>query len=376
MLHSTIKYVPSTGTTTTGTYDTEFMNALSSVGKMISVRIYQGNSIIFNDSSINSTTISVDGSLLKSLMKTVEIELNGLYLLLDEEFTDVQIGVSGDRGQTYYYVSYGKFVGSQENEQIIETNTTKITCYDEMIKSMKTYDLSFNYTESTTNRAYFNAVANAIGLSVGSSIPSDGVMAKIRNHETYVDSNTYRDVLDDFAEMLGGCIIVKNSTLELVKPTSINVTLDEDQLKSVNYKPIFNQVSNITLSRMPQEDNVHYPEQVGSGESIKIENNLLVEGYQDTSGVIDRTPYLEPIYNAISAWDSYYPIELESFGYCLYEPCDKLIIRVQKADSTYTNLPVIWMSNSIKVSQGIEESMISEAPESVRLIMQNLLVVH
>lgn len=351
-------------TETTGSYQPQFVNALQTSGRMIYARIYQNGSLLFDESTINNLTISFDGGLLKSVMRVVEIELNGLYYLLDQEFSSIQIGVSDDQGANIYYVDYGKFIVGPENEQSIETNTTKITCYDQMLRSMIQYDLNVSYTSSTTNRQFLSEINNRIGITTSQGlIPSTGVMAMVRNHETYTEQNTFRDVYDDFAEILGGCLIISNNKLKFVSPTATNIVITEEQLKKITYKEAFGAVTSLTLSRMPQEDNVSYPDNPSEGEAVKIENNLLVEGYQDDSGAPDRTPYLQPIYNSINAWGQFYPVDLESFGYCLYEPCDMFTVLVQKADGTATNLPILWMNSTIKVGPGLEEDMECERPE-------------
>lgn len=351
-------------TETTGSYQPQFINALQTSGRMISARIYQNGSLLFDESTINNITISFDGGLLKSVMRVVEIELNGLYYLLDQEFSSIQIGVSDDQGANIYYIDYGKFIVGPENEQSIETNTTKITCYDQMLRSMIQYDLDVSYTSSTTNRQFLSEINSRIGITTSQGlIPSTGVMAMVRNHETYTEQNTFRDVYDDFAEILGGCLIISNNKLKFVSPTATNIVITEEQLKKITYKEAFGTVTSLTLSRMPQEDNVSYPDNPSEGEAVKIENNLLVEGYQGDSGAPDRTPYLQPIYSSINAWGQFYPVDLESFGYCLYEPCDMFTVLVQKADGTATNLPILWMNSTIKVGPGLEEDMECERPE-------------
>ena len=296
-------------------------------------------------------------------MRVVEIELNGLYYLLDQEFSSIQIGVSADQGANIYYIDYGKFIVGPENEQIIETNTTKITCYDEMLKAMKPFTITHQYTASTTNRNFLYLIAEELGITLGSSIPSDGVMALHRNHETYTIQNTYRDVLDDFAEILGCCLTIKNGVLECKTGGSNVFVITEEQLKKINFKEPFNIITSLTLSRMPQEDNVSYPDNPSEGEAVKIENNLLVEGDADENGVVDRTPYLSPIYTTLHSIGMFYPIELESFGYCIYEPMDRLEIQVTDSGGNLIRLPIKWMNNVIKVGPGLEEDMECERPE-------------
>lgn len=353
MLQATIRN--NNGTWSTGDYTTRFTSAIQLSGRMISARMLQNSIEVYNDINIKSANIYYDCNLLKSTMKIAEIELIGLYFLNDYEY-EIQLGVSPNNGITFYYVSYGNFkvISCERN---LDSLTTKLVLYDDMVKAMEPYNLSLTYP--MTNKQFFNAIANAIGLNVGLSIPSTNVMALSRKVETYTNSYTYRDVLDDFAEILGGVILVKNGTLELRVPTAISGELDEEQLINIKTQNQFGSVSNIVLARTPQEDNVHYPATIGSGEIIRIEDNQLVES-NVTEDVNNRTVYLQPIYNSISTWPSYYAVELESYGYLLYEPCDLLTYSFTNDNNETTTFQTLWLSDNITFEQGIKENMTCE----------------
>lgn len=373
MLEATIKYNSLTQQETTGDFTTEFISAIEMSGRMVSCRIYglvnNVETLMFTDLNVNNISTDNESALLKSLMKSVEIELNGLYVLNNQVFTSVRVGVSPDFGRTFYYVDYGKFTVT-ESIQNLENKTTKITAYDEMLSAMESYRLTLDYGASPIyNITFFDSVASKIGLTRGNSIPTTGVMAIQRKQETYTAEYTYRDVLDDFAEILGGCIVVKNGSLELLVPTTTNTTIDETQLSTIKLNKEFGIVTGLVLARVPQEDNVVWytyddsdpPERV-PGETIRIENNQLVEGYT-VDGVPDRTVYLEGILDKLNDWGSYWTLELDSFGYCLYEPCDVITVTINNGSETIT-VPCLWLSNRITVGPGLVEHMQSEAPEA------------
>jgi len=373
MLSAKIKYNALTQQETTGDFTSQFISAMEMSGRMVSCRIYglvSGiETLMFTDLNVNTINFDNECALLKSLMNSVEIELNGLYVLNDQVFTKVRIGVSSDFGLNYYYVDYGKFTVT-ESLQNLENKTTRITAYDEMLSAMESYQLSIDYEANTIyNITFFDAIASRIGLSRGNSIPTTGIMAIQRKQETYTAEYTYRDVLDDFAEILGGCIVVKNGALELLVPTDTQTTIDETQLSTIKLNKEFETVTGLVLSRAPQEDNVvRYtydnsdpPERV-PGETIRIENNQIVEGYT-VNDVPDRTVYLDGILDRLNDWGSYWTLEFDSFGYCLYEPCDIITVTIAN-DGDTISVPCIWLSNKIVVGPGLTEHMESHAPEA------------
>ena len=361
MLTCGIRYTISTDIEEHGNFTDNFITIVNTVGRMVDARVYVGNELTYTGEEVNYIQLTQDSSLLKSVMKMAEIEFNGLRVLNDTVFSDIQLGVSLD-GDTYYYVSYGSFTVT-ENEQDLAKRTTKVIAYDGMLASMRKYDLTIDYTSSIVNMDYLTEIANELGFQVGASIPQTGVMAISRMTETYNDTYTYRDILDDFAEILGGCIIVKNNTLELLKPTDTTYIIDEEQLKTINLKEEFGEVVSLVLARVPQEDTVYYnPEGEIIGEEIRIENNQLVEGYL-IDGVPDRTPYLEPIFNNLTSWSPYTTVELDSFGYMLFEPCDIVQIMLEDDDEE-TSRYILWLNSRLIFNGGISETMESNIPDT------------
>lgn len=357
MLDATIKYVMSTGIETVGTYNDEFMNAVQTLGRRIACRIYINNELAYSNNEIHSMRRYAETGLLKSIMYALELEIEGVSDFTDTLFSDVQFGVSPD-GDTYYFVSYGKYK-VYEFERDYEKHLTKITAYDELLNSMKEYELTPPNSVFYDNYDYLEAIATKMGLTLGNTIPSDGVMAIQRNNETYTQTNTFRDPLDDMSAVLGGCLIAKNGKLELLKPSESGIIIDESNLKTVTIKESFGTVTNVVLSRMPQEDNVSYITDKTSGEVVKLVNNGIVEGYQQ-NGTNNRTVYLEPIYNNVITWGSFATFELDSYGYALMEPCDYFTLQLNGVSTAHC----LWASHDIKIDQGFTESAESSIPES------------
>lgn len=352
MLIPKIKYVKSTQSETLGTFTSEFQNAMETFGRQIMVRIYVNNELTYENEDIFSLKRFVDTSLLKTVMYTIECEIGSINDFAGSNITDVQFGVTVD-GDTYYFVSFGAYE-IFESQMDFEKHLTKVTAYDGMLKAMKEYDNTIPQYPCT-NYEYLVAIAQAIGLTVGNSIPSDGVMAFTRSTETYTNKYTYRDIFEDFAEILGGCITVKDGSLELLSVTDTGKTITETSLKTMTVKEEYPTVTNVILSRQPQEDNVAYVTEETNGSEIKLLDNLLAEGAA-------RVSYLSPLLARYQAWGSFYVFESNTFGYVLFEPCDIFTLSLEG------NVPkrVLWLSHELQVNQGVTESAKSSAPDATK----------
>lgn len=344
MLTSTIKYNSITSEEQTGSYNTEFLSALSAFGNRIMCRFIVNNELYQSDDIRFIKRYSVV-SLLKSVMYAAEIRIDGLHDLKEKVITDLQFGISED-GINYYLVSFGSFTITDSQSDLAGGFTT-LTAYDGMLASMKNY-APITYESGETNYTYFSKVAAAINLTVGSSIPSTDLMALPRIPDVYTENNTYRDILDDYAEILGGCILVKNGALELVKPDNLVITLDAGNLINFSPKDPFPLIDNLIFT---SEGSITYKRNESeTGTIIKIDDNRLID-----IAMVDT--YMEAMWNAIRSWGAFIPVEADSHGYMLFEPCD--VINFTVDGNTFQ---VIWQSNDISITQGINETFSSDEP--------------
>ena len=343
MLHSTVKYNKNTQTEQTGSYDTEFLSALSAFGNQIMCRIYANNAIAYEGNDIRYVKRYGVVNMLKSIMYAAEIRINDLIDMKGTVLSDVQFGVSID-GTNYYMISFGRFTVTDSPMDIAGEYTT-LTAYDGMLPAMKQYE-KITVSSNTTLYSFLTSVATALGLTVGASISNTGIMLKtFANTAPYSDKNTYRDILDDYSELLGGCICVKNGKLELLGPNVTNKTLDESNLSTFTPSNEYGLVQNVLISRDGIEGVTAYNSQT-SGSIINIVNNRLINYSMGTQD------FLEWMYNAYREWGSYYPIEAESYGYMLFEPMDIVTFNIR--ESTYRT---IWLSSDISIAQGKSESV-------------------
>lgn len=193
-------------------HTSEFKEEIKTLGKQQSVRItytLNNEQIILTNEDINSATPNYEASLLKSVMKALELDSNVSIPKGTEIKFEYGLLVNG----SYEYLDYGNYIVAKEPEKQEGTLSYKITCYDKMLYSMKDYE-HIDITYPCTIKQYLIALCNKIGLQFKDSdfananrqITSELFMT-INEDGTYSSMGyTYRDVLDQIAETTGGCI--------------------------------------------------------------------------------------------------------------------------------------------------------------------------
>lgn len=179
---------------------------------------------------INSVTPTYESSLLKSVMKELDIDSN----------VDIPLGtvINFKWGllvdDDWEYLEYGNYIVYSSEKQE-DTGSYNIICYDKLLNSMKDYE-AIDIVYPTTVRTYIGAVANRLGLifkNLNNTFPNYN---KTIDSDLFVDIGfTYRDVLDDLAEVTGRVICLDdNDQLELRTINDTNDTIDEEYLKDTN----------------------------------------------------------------------------------------------------------------------------------------------
>ena len=227
-------------------HTSEFKEEIKTLGKQQSVRItytLNNEQIILSDEDINSATPNYEASLLKSVMKVLELDSNVSIPKGTEIKFEYGLLVNG----AYEYLDYGNYIVAKEPEKQEDTLSYKITCYDKMLYSMKDYE-HIDIPYPCTIKQYLVALCNKIGLQFKDSdfananrqITSELFMT-INEDGTYSSMGyTYRDVLDQIAETTGGCICI---TLDdKVEVRYINKALEYSTSKNTNEVKIETQV--------------------------------------------------------------------------------------------------------------------------------------
>lgn len=223
------------------THTSGFKDEIKMLGKQQSVRItYKENNVTktLTDEDINSATPNYEASLLKSVMKVLELDSNVSIPKGTEIKFEYGLLVNG----AYEYLDYGNYIVAKEPEKQEDTLSYKITCYDKMLYSMKDYE-HIDITYPCTIKQYLIALCNKIGLQFKDSDFANAsrqitneLFMTINEDGTYSSMGyTYRDVLDQIAETTGGCIcITLDDKVEVRYINQTNDTIDEEYINDVN----------------------------------------------------------------------------------------------------------------------------------------------
>ena len=349
-----------------------FKEAINEYGKQISASfVYCG--VRYRDEQIVSMNPHYEGSLLKTVMKCLNIELD-CELIVDtsaivglaiagkavagvSEATDEntivspRFGVKAASDTDYSYIEYGTYL-IKESKKDEESQTISLECYDFMLQSMIPYDLVLDYTQGVTVKDYLDAICDRLGWKKGYTTfyNCDALIDK----EKYDISDTYRDVLDDIAEVAGAMIGFVNDELTVIYPTNSGEVIDEENLKSLTIGKKFGPVNSVVLSRTPQEDNIYKQDAESIAENglteIRIENNQIID--------TNREAFMDGVCNALFGL-SFELYELESFGIGYLNFGEFFAIKT--ADGVEHN--ALMLCDDLQITQGVKETSKLEEPE-------------
>ncbi len=186
-----------------------FKNQIKLLGREIDSKVtytQNGETIELGAEELNSITPSFKSTLLKSCMKELEIDSN-VEIPLETVLT-YQFGlkVNGE----YEYLNYGNYIVNKVEKQE-DTRSWIITCYDKMLYSMKDYE-ELNITYPTTIREYIIALCSKLGLVFKNREEEFCNYDKPVNEDLFINQGlTFRDVLDQLAEVTGSIICINNN---------------------------------------------------------------------------------------------------------------------------------------------------------------------
>lgn len=301
---------------------------------------------------LNSITPSFQSSILKSVMKQLDIDSN--VEIPEGTVLNFQFGIKVN--DEYEYLDFGNYVVYSVEKQE-DTESYKITCYDKMLYSMLPYE-KMNITYPIAIRDYIKAICDRLGLIFKNK---DDVFAnynKVIQSELYEGLGyTFRDVLDELAQVTASTICINdNDELEIRYINDTNDTIDEEYLKDVNVRfgQKYGPINSIVLSRASESDNVYLKDEQSIEENglceIKIKDNQIMN-------FNDRSDYLPDILQKLNGLE-YYLNDFTSTGITYYDVCDKYSVKI--GDNTYS---CIMFNNEINVTQGIEEIIHTDLPE-------------
>lgn len=192
-------------------HTSEFKENIKSLGRELSSIIsYEVNGVDYelSNNMLNSVTPHYEGSILKSVMKQLDIDSN-LEIPLGTEI-NYKLGVKV--GNDYEYLDFGNYiVYSYEIQE--DTKSCKIVAYDKMLYSMKSYE-QMNITYPITIHDYIVAICDHLNLTFKNEGETFVNYDKQIANELYIDEDgnvleyTFRDVLDQLAEVTASTICI------------------------------------------------------------------------------------------------------------------------------------------------------------------------
>jgi len=364
----------------------KFKEAIKKYGRQIDTIIsYTDNNEVehlLDSDVLFSVTPTVNGNILKSVMKQLNFESS--VKVPKDTIINVKFGVQVDLSLTvaevhnmklsrlnslpvsylsgdlkgFEYVSLGNYIVSKEPEYNADTLSYSHICYDKMLYSMKDYK-KLNITYPITVRDYINKICENIGLvfkDKNNTFANYNKQIKLDLYEGY--DYTFRDILDELAQVTASTICINENTdeLEIRYLNDTQDSIDEDYLKDINVKfeEKYGPVNSIVLSRSAESDNVYLQnedsiEQNGLCELKIIDNQIMNDN--------DRSDFLPNILEKLNGLN-YYINDFSSPGIVWYELCDKYTVSI---DGKLYNC--VLFNDEIKITQGLEETIYTEIPK-------------
>jgi len=347
------------------THTSEFKDAIKTFGRELdSIITYEEDSetIVLGNEDLNSVSLRYEGTILKSIMKQLDIDSN-VEIPVGTEI-NYQFGIkvryadAEDYRDNYDYIDYGNYIVYKVEKQE-DMSSYKITCYDKMLYSMKDY-VDMNIIYPITVRDYIGEICNYLGLTFANTTDTFVNYNKQIPNELFIGDDgknlgyTFRDILDQLAQVTASTICInKDDELEIRYITDTEDTIDEEYLKDVNvtFGESFGPINTIVLSRGAGADNVYYPAVLPENpKELKITDNVIMSGN-------DRDIYLAGIYNKLNGL-TFMLNDFSSTGICYYDICDRYNVSIGK--NTYS---CVMLNDEVNITQGLEENIYTELPE-------------
>ena len=439
-----------------------FKDNITKFGRIIDAQIFYDppnavNEVEVSSDKILSINLHYNGDILKTVMQQLDINVKenipidaGLYVRFqvygeyylpwwkffddvyrdgieyykyeDNEFTLLVKGVDYNVGElideednicrkkTEYYDLYSKIFTIYKSEYQAETDSYKLTCYDQMLSTMGPYEgiHTYNLTEDTEfveNKVYYVPSFNWYEEYTGQRTGNPSALElyeysdlrfpitirdylielcrfleyglanynetfpnydKVLTHDLFLDENgkplgyTFRDVLDQLAQATASticCSKIYSNELELRYITDTEDTIDETFLKDINvgFGKKYGPINSIVLSRSAESDNIYKQDAEsialnGLCELKIVDNQIMNEN--------DRDSYLNDIFNQLNGLE-YYINDYSSTGILYYDLCDKYSVKI--GENTY---PCIMFNDEIILTQGLRENVHTDMPST------------
>ena len=381
------------------THTNNFKNELKTFGRQFD-DIVTLNGVTLSSEDLKGINFSVKSSLMKSVMKELTIDTTATIVKGDIIGYQLGLNING----SYEYLDYGNFIVEKVEKQE-DKRSWLVTCYDKMLLTMVDYEAIKRYSltednefvddkvyyelsddeyveydgdrtgnpsslglyEDTTYpitiRDYIGEICNHFGFTFASASDTFINYNKTIPNELYLDEEgkslgyTFRDVLDELAQVTGSFIVInEDDELELKYINQTNDTINEDYFNdtNVNIGKKYGPINSLVFSRSADSDSI------GLTDDNSINLNGLCEIKISDNQILNdnnRSDYLQSLFNYLDGI-YYYLNDYDLKGILYYEVGD--MYNVSIFGTTYQCL---LLNDEINRSPGVKESIYTEEPE-------------
>lgn len=335
-----------------------FIENIQKNGRQINVKvtILGITPIVLESDKVFKLDRLFEADFFRSSMTQIDGELKGRYDLTDKTIK-VELGVSFG-GSVYEYINFGEFI-VKEHERIVgntpEFDKTVFKAFDKMILFHKPYDvveLGITYPISVYN--LLNSLATSVGLVLDNvSIVNGGLMVD-EDKWTDVESVTYRNVLDEIAQVSGSTIIISGNKLKAKYVGSSLIDLYEENLRKIKIEEKYGGINIFNLTREPQHDNYVYP---SDWETIPVEDRVELVFINNQIMDKSRSVFAPDLFNSVNGLE-FYPFDADTTGLAFLEPMDAInVIDMNEVD----HLSYV-MHSRLVISSGLKETLKAVVP--------------
>lgn len=342
---------------------TDFIAAMRDTGRRFDAQITVGNTV-YDLSAIESLTVNIDGGFPSTAMQSITATIRGDFSAPDGVIDNVKIGVETDNG--FEYINYGKFFLSNDDGTGYNTDTDMwtITAYDAIVNTMTEIptieDEDGNDTTDDTVDAEKTISVQKLLNGAIEILNSVGVTSTLPDMTAYTviasaySSQTYRDLLEDIAEVLCGIIRVKDNKLVLIRPGEVESTKIELQdLTSASINDSV-QISGVQLNGTAGIQKI-LSDEASTEVQVTISDNPIVEYLVDNSSTAaEQLNAVKSNYTAYLLGKTLTSVTANTTGVAWYDIGDFVNITNKKDNLDY---PFVFTKSAITLSNGLTQSV-------------------
>lgn len=352
------------------THSADFFTNMSAPVKTVRVRLVEvtegSDEIeITSDDDLMRFKLEAKGSFLGTAGKKGTATIIGEHPELKDTRFLVYLAVLNPSDSTWDEIELGSFDVFQVAVDY-DKGSTVVTFYDPMMMAAITpYNLSSEDFPVTVE-----GLADKVAASLDMTVKD---MEGLPNVEYSITENLYalmsgftlRDVVDEIAKSTGTTARVSGRELQFIPydVDTVDMELTKANLRSYKSGELFGPINTVTLSRMPQNDNIAMRnsdsvEDFGANE-VKIVNVEILDDARET--------LIEPIYDALVGEDAVQTIEgfeTKTEGHGIYEVGDVIKLDLDETVDGYATYHTGMVTEIVlDISGGVSEVLKSVPPD-------------